>query len=248
MSYTLEVKIDGVLIAPCEIEEWEARRVLAVLPKLRRVLKLQAPAHPTPNDLPSLRAELLRLKEQCGRQGLRAVLRKEIRISGIFTKLIVALSGSRRRECVTEVSVVGANAKQIAMAIDDLMSSDTERNRLSNLVACPDHYVLEPRGQILEVIETTGGSPFPAQFFMHFGDESGVKSLRDPSYAYQSVGTARLADGSVIGGVRHQFRDDGNGAVARLMVEFPALTPGYMMREHQWHLACEFSHWLGGSI
>lgn len=247
MNCTLEVKIDGVPISQREIEEWEVRRIQTVLPKLRRVLKLQEPAHPPLNDLPLLRAQLLGLKEQCGRQRLRAILEKEIRISRLFTKFIAALSGSRRKQCVTEVRVMGGSAKQIALAIDDLMSCDTERNRLSNLLACPDHYVLEPRGQMLEVIETTGGSPFPAQFFMHFGDESGVRSLRDPSYAYQSVGTARLADGTVIGGVRHQFRDDENGAVARLMVEFPALTPGYMLREHQWHLACEFSHWLGGA-
>lgn len=79
---------------------------------------------------------------------------------------------------------------------------------------------------------------------MRFDDESGLKTPRDAAYAYQSAGTARLGDGTVIGGVRHQFRDEADGVLARLMVEFPAATPVRMIREHQWHLACEFSHWL----
>jgi hypothetical protein len=29
-----------------------------------------------------------------------------------------------------------------------------------------------------------------------------------------------------------------------LAVEFPAMTPGWMIRQHQWHLACEFTNWI----
>lgn len=244
MSGGLEVRIDGDPVAPERVEDWEIRRARSVLPKLRRLLGTEAADPRRSSDLGVLRAELLQLKKQCGRQRLRAALRGEMRISGFVTKLVLALSGSRRKQCVTEVRVAGCSARQISEAIDDLMCNDTQANRQSNLLACPDHYVLEAHGDTLEVIETTGGSPFPAQFFMRFDDESGLKTPRDPAYAYQSAGTARLSDGTVIGGVRHQFRDEAAGAMARLMVEFPAATPQRMIREHQWHLACEFSHWL----
>lgn len=245
MNDTLEVRIDGVVVTSAQIEDWEIRRARAVLAKLRRMLKLEPTAQPSSDDLASLRVELLRLKEHCGRQGLRDGLRGGIRITGFVSKLTVLLSGDSRKQCVTEVRVSRCGAKQVSQAIDDLMRNDTQVNRHSNLLACPDHYVLEPRGDVLEVIETTGGSPFPAQFFMRFEDESGLKTPRDSVYPYQSVGTARLADGTAIGGVRHQIRDDEDGALVRLMVEFPSMVPQHMIREHQWHLACEFSHWLG---
>ncbi len=244
MNDTLEVRIDGVVVTSAQIEGWEIRRARAVLAKLRRMLKLEATGRPL-DDLASLRAELLRLKEQCGRQGLRDGLRGGIRFTGFVSKLTVLLSGDGRKQCVTEVRVPRCGAKQVSQAIDDLMCNDTYANRRCNLLACPDHYVLELRGDVLEVIETTGGSPFPTQFFMRFEDESGLKTPRDAAYPYQSAGTARLADGSIVGGVRHQIRDDQDGVLVRLMVEFPSMVPQHMIREHQWPLACEFSHWLG---
>lgn len=244
MSSHLEVRIDGVLATPVQIEHWERRRLQAVLAKLRRMLKVTAPAHGDADDLPSQREELLRLKEQLGRSGLREALGGSLRMAAFATKLMVRLSGSRRKQCVVEVRVAQCNAQQLSQGIDDLMANDTAANRRVNLLVCPDHYVLEPRANVLEVIETTGGSPFPAQFFMQFDDDSGVKTPRDAAFPHQSTGTARLSDGTVIGGVRHQFRDDGNGTLIRLMVEFPQPTLQHMIREHQWHLACEFTHWV----
>ena len=52
------------------------------------------------------------------------------------------------------------------------------------------------------------------------------------------------AGGVPIGGVRHLFRDEPNGFRARLTVEFPLTMPSYMIRQHRWHLACEFSNWI----
>ena len=244
MSSNLEVRIDGVLISPIQIENWERRRLQAVLARLRRVLQVKAPACGDPADLPSQREELLRFKEQLGRSGVRKTLNGSLRMAGFATKLLVRLSGSRRKQCVVEMRVANCSAQQLSQGIDDLMANDTAANRRVNLLACPDHYLMEPRGNVLEVIETTGGSPLPAQFFMQFDDDSGLMTPRDAAFPYQSTGTARLSDGTVIGGVRHQFRDEGNGALIRLMVEFPQPTLQHMIREHQWHLACEFSHWI----
>jgi hypothetical protein len=248
MNANLEVRIDGVHVTTAQIECWETRRARSVLLKLRRMLKAYPAAEPQTEGVQSLRAELVRLKEQCGRVALRAALRNEVRIAGLSSKLLLLLSGSGRKQCVTEVRVHGCSAAQISQVVDDLMCKDTMTNRQSNLLACPDHYLLEPRGDVLEVIESTGGSPFASQFFMRFDDESGLMTSRDPAFSFQSAGTARLKSGKIIGGVRHQFRDECEGAFVRLMVEFPSLTPQRMIREHQWHLACEFSHWLREAI
>jgi hypothetical protein len=68
-----------------------------------------------------------------------------------------------RRLLGLELRVAGCSAKRISEVIDDLMLNDTQANRQSNLLACPDHYLLQARGDALEVIETTGGSPFPGR-------------------------------------------------------------------------------------
>lgn len=47
------------------------------------------------------------------------------------------------------------------------MLEQSRENNQVNLSACPDHYVLRPFGENeLEVIETTGNSPFPVQFLL----------------------------------------------------------------------------------
>ncbi|WP_280259454.1 hypothetical protein [Nocardia abscessus] len=67
----------------------------------------------------------------------------------------------------------------------------------------------------------------------------------DPTYPISVTGTATLADGTVIGGVRHQFRDEpGGGFRSRLAVAFPAAVPGLYIAEHQWHLACGSGNWI----
>ncbi len=244
MGSPLEVRIDGTLITPDQVEGWERRRAKAVLKTLRKALKVKGGSRDDPNDLQAQRAELLELKERLGRSDLRTALGGSMRMSAAMTKLVVRLSGAKRKQCVVEIRVADCSAKALSGHIDDLMGRDTAANRKVNLSVCPDHYLLEPRGDVLEVIETTGGAPCPAQFFLRFNDETGLKTPRDPSFPYQSAGTARLADGTVIGGVRHQFRNEGGNTLMRLMVEFPQLTLGSMIREHQWHLACEFTNWV----
>lgn len=124
------------------------------------------------------------------------------------------------------------------------MSKDTEKYKRVNLNVCSDHYVLTTYNGTLEVIETAGCSPVPSQFFITLGEEAGIKEPRDLSYEYQSVGIARLKDGTVLGGVRHQFKNTETGVKARLLVEFPAICPKILIREHQKHLATEWASWI----
>lgn len=244
MLEKLEVRINGGVVSKSEIESWELRRARSVLGSLCRVLKVPHPNSAPNADLAQVRRALVGVKQSVSRDAMRNALRRRTSISAFMTRLMLRVAGSRRKACVVEVMVRGSTAALVSRTIDALMNGDSAESRATNLLACPDHYLLEPCGDILEVIETTGGSPLPAQFFMRFDDESGLTTPRDAAFSHQSAGTARLQDGTVIGGVRHQFRDDGKDAFVRLLVEFPAGTPKRMISEHQMHLACEFSHWL----
>lgn len=242
---SIEIYVDGSRLPGEIVQAWEKKRALTVHRKLLRTIGLRQEEDSKSWSLERLRKENTDVKVGVGRNGLRAALMRDIKISGAVTKLIVLLSRGRRKQCVTEIFFQGIPAKEVFERIDDLMLHDNAVNNSVNLNACPDHYVLEPHdGTTLEVVETTGGSPFAAQFFLRYGDGSGLISTADPLFPYQSFGTARSKDGLSIGGIRHQFRDIGPKVNARLMVEFPAATPNFMIKQHQLHLACEFTNWI----
>jgi hypothetical protein len=113
------------------------------------------------------------------------------------------------------------------------------------LDACPDHYIImrDSQGRQL-VVETTGGAPLPGEFTVDYSDVSSLHTQADPTYPHQVAGVARLGDGLAIGGVRHQFRQEGDGFRALLTVEFPRRVPRKMIAEHRWHLAVEFANWI----
>jgi hypothetical protein len=67
---------------------------------------------------------------------------------------------------------------------------------------------------------------------------------RDHAFPVEASGVARTGGELAIGGVRHKFRDEADGFRARLCVEFPWLTAPYLIAQHRWHLACEFSNWI----
>lgn len=240
----LTVFIDKAHIPGEEIDAWELTRAKAVLRLLEKRFKVRIRCDVHSADLVTLREECVRAKSEIGRTQLRAGLANLTSLSAMSTKLVSWLSFGRRKQCVTEIIVAGLDARTVAERIDELMCIDTPENDRANLGACPDHYVLEARNNQLEVIETTGGSPMPIQIFIRFNDAAGLKTEPTAGCAHESVGTARLKDGTIAGGVRHQFRDTEGGLHARLMVEFPTATPRKMIREHQFHLACEWSRWL----
>ena len=80
--------------------------------------------------------------------------------------------------------------------------------------------------------------------FFDASDLSTLTTTADAGFRTQWTGVARIADGTPVGGVRHQFQDEPVGFHARLTVEFPLMTPAFMIRAHQWHLACEFCNWI----
>lgn len=134
------------------------------------------------------------------------------------------------------------SASRFARWFEDRNVLNDERVMLS---ACPDHYIIarDSRGRQL-VVETTGGAPLPGQFTVDYADVSSLLTQADPTYPYQVAGVARLDDSLAIGGVRHQFRQEGDGFRALLTVEFPGRVPRKMIAEHRWHLAVEFANWI----
>src|SRR5699024_10213742 len=144
--------------------------------------------------------QLTNIKMNHSYQEMYNKLKSKLKLSEVIMRMGAILSGNRRKFSRTEIYLDGITAAEAIESIDNLMLNPSEENNRVNLSACSDHYTLRPLGENeLEVIETTGNSPVPVQFFIAFNDEMGLQTPRDYSYAYQSVGVARMRDGTVIG-------------------------------------------------
>lgn len=221
-------------ISRSKVLDWEARRAKKAL----RRLDAPIPA----GEIEVLRAAVVDTRAALGRAEIERRLDRQIRWSDRVTRAIARASGTHRRISQIELVAPGCTADQLPSWYLDRMKAD---DQAVFLAACPDHHLFRPTpdgGQ--EVWETTGGSPIASRFFFTLDDTDTLVTPADPAYPVQMTGSARLADGTLIGGIRHQFRDDNHGLRARLTVEFPWLIGPVAPAAHRWHLACEFSQWI----
>lgn len=238
MAIDLEIFIEGQRIASDQVENWERRSAAKALRKL---------GVPSGNqDLEQLRQQLLDRKHALGHGGIRALLRRELALSDLVARLVARLSRGRRRYSVIEIFSPVGNAEAFANWFEEVARLNREDVMIA---ALPEHYLIatDAVGR-QEVIETNGGAPMAARFFVDYTDLSSLVSEADPDYPIQVAGVARAPNGAAIGGVRHQFRNEGTGFRAKLTVEFPSLIMPSVVAGHRWHLACEFSNWIRAAI
>lgn len=157
--------------------------------------------------------------------------------------MLARASRGRRRLSQVELLVPWAKADQLPAWYAEKAEADEEIVFLS---ATPDHHLFRPikDPNRQEVWETTGGSPLASRFFIEIDSTEGLLTQPDATYPVQMAGCARLANGTVVGGVRHQFRDEQDGTRVLLAVEFPWLMGPAGPAAHRWHLASEFANWF----
>ncbi|KAF9173568.1 hypothetical protein BGX21_004003 [Mortierella sp. AD011] len=236
---------DGKVVPYKTINEWEAKRLTHATNFVRRQLGMKEPLGVQTMD--EQRSRLAEMKIEMGEDKVRKMLGFYLGFSQFMIEIVSFLSFGRRKYSVVEVTVSDVDISPSAFydkLIHIMMDDSVEYSRM-RLMACPDHYLLANAGEnTQEVIETTGGSPLPIQFYICNGDSEGLRSQKDSTYDVQFFGVARTKRGTPIGGVRHQIRQEVNGLRLKLLVEFPVLIPNWMIRQHQKHLMCEFGHWI----
>ena len=218
-----------------EVRGWELGRARSVARKLR--------VPEPPHDLAELNRRLVDRKLELGHAGIELLLDRQLAVSDRVGRASAAISRGRRRVCAAELSCETGVAEIVPAWYARTIAANQEEPLIA---ACPDHYLsrTNPDGT-QEVIETTGGSPLPVRMFFDDLDTTSITTPVDAAFPTQWVSVARAADGTAIGGVRHQFRDRaGGGFDVRLTVEFPLTTLPHMIAAHRWHLACEFSNWI----
>jgi hypothetical protein len=227
--------IGGRSVSRGEVLAWEARRAGRVCKKLG----IDVPS----GDVVTRREALVARKLELGHEALERLLARELRWSARTSRLLTGLSRGRRRLCTVELTGTAGSAEAMPGYYQRAMETSDEA---ALLAACPDHYILYAGVDGLQqVVETTGGSPLAARIFLDESDTGTVTTQANPAFPIQWVAVGRSsATGRPVGAIRHQFRDETDGFKARLIGEFPAATPPFLVRGHEWHLACEFSNWI----
>lgn len=234
----MKIIIDGKIISKQELDQWKKKSYSKAIKTLKQKVVII-------DDMDIMARNLTEIKMQYSYNEMVKLLKNKLWLSEKFMKLACTVSRGKRKFSITEIEMSGISAKEIIDGIDTLMLTQSRKNDEVNLSACPEHYVLRPLGEnTLEVIETTGNSPLPVQFFIEYDNKTGIQTPRDSSYEYQSTGIARLKNGTLLGGVRHQFKETKDGFKARLVVEFPSICPNSLIKAHRMHLGCEFSYWF----
>ncbi|KRN28076.1 hypothetical protein IV38_GL001526 [Lactobacillus selangorensis] len=244
-------EMDGQVIPAKVILDWEFRRLRVSYNLLRHqqgvVFDPRMEKWFAQHEMAFIQNELVRVKLAMGMSDLRRVLRGRYEVGNAASVIAEKLSNGKRKFSITEIVVPNSQltpAEVIARLNDVMMINDPAHFAL-NIGANPDHYVLQASSDdVQEVLEVTGGSPLPTHFYAHYGDASGLCSTLSAGYSAQLFGAARLKDGTIIGGVRHQVKKEASGFRFKAVVEFPSLLPDFMIHDHQIHLACEFGHWL----
>jgi len=161
----IDTYIDGRLVAPAEVQDWESRRAAAVLKKLTSRVGKLGMAELLPGvdlarldtaDAQALRDVLVTAKLHLGHAGIYAILKHELALSERMARIAVAASRGGSTYSAIRLVVPDCSASHFGAWFDGLTSTNAEAEMIA---ACPDHYLLRglPDGR-QEVVETTGGS------------------------------------------------------------------------------------------
>jgi hypothetical protein len=188
-------KIDAIIAGKSrtrqEVQTWEDRRASAVMRKL-------SVDGPNMSRLERRRALLAR-KLALGHDGIRETLRRALSWSARIAQLTATLSGGRRKLSTCELVVGHGSAEAFCGWFRERARRGDEPPMLD---ACPDHYIIATSTDGKQVVvETTGGSPFASEFVIDYSDSRGIQTALDAAFPVRIVGTARLADGVIVGGV-----------------------------------------------
>lgn len=232
------IRVDGKIITEKEMTTWKKERIKDVTTKLELSPILDG-------DVDEMMDKLAKQKLQFTHEEIEEKLGKMLKKGNNLTKMAILLSGKKKKFCLCEIEIPGVSAEHALREYEKTQLVNTPEHNLINMRANPDHYYLHANTpKELEVIETCGNNVVPAQFYIRYGSEEGLRTPKDPKAAGQSAGVAVFKNGKLQGGVRHQFYDTPTGSLAKLCVEMPGMMSDELVHQHDMHLACEFGYWL----
>lgn len=243
LPFTFE--IDGQQYTKRELQVWQRKEYLKTAALLNRLFSSRVKLT---GDMPfvEVKGRVIVEKMRIGQDALKDELVNQTRLANLASVFGSTVSLGMRRTAIADIYLADSpiSAREMMMSFDKMMTTNSELNQFYNFKANPNHFYSFGNDEEQTVVEMTGGTRIANQFTLRYGDEKGLKTKRDLNFKFQDAGSGKLADGFVIGGVRHEMTDEGANFHARLQVEFPAVLPAFIIHQHAIHLLVEFSNWF----
>lgn len=191
-------------------------------------------------ELVRARHALAYLKDRIGDERMRELLAPDTDRMTSRVRDWTAASDGRWQNGVTELIVPGPSARVFHDWYDRAMA---ERREVVLRAGHPEHFVLSPGDDGIEVVENIGETELPWRIF--------YRSLPDDAFpvawneAYPIRFGAQIVDegGVRVGYTMHQSHDAADGMHLHLRTLLPEAAPRTLVERHLRHFAIEFTNW-----
>ncbi len=192
------------------------------------------------DELVRAKHALAYLQNRIGNAAMRDLLEEDIARTTAQVRDRVKRSGGRWRTGRVELIVPGPSAEAFHRWYENSMAEQREETLRAGH---PEHFVLQPGKDGIEVVENIGETALPWRVF--------YRSLPDDAFPMPWKGRYPVrfgaeivdGDGQRVGYTMHQSRDDTDGLHLLLQTVLPEAAPATLIERHLRHFAIEFRNW-----
>ncbi len=192
------------------------------------------------DELARARHALAYLKMRIGNAAMRDLLARDIDATTRQARAWVEASSGRWRTGVTELVVPGPPATDFHRWYERAMA---ERREPVLRAGHPEHFVLSPGEQGIEVVENVGETDLPWRIFYRSLPDGAFPLPWEPGYPVRFGAELVDGDGLRVGYTMHQARDAGDGMHLHMRTLLPEAAPQELVDRHLRHFAIEFTNW-----
>ena len=191
-------------------------------------------------ELVRARHALAYLKERIGDAAMRDLVARDIDATTKQVRAWVAASAGKWRTGVIELTVPGPPASAFHRWYEGAMA---ERREAVLRAGHPEHLVLSPGDQAIEVIENVGETDLPWRIFYRALPDDAFPVAWEAGYPVRFGAEIVDGDGLRVGFTMHQGRDAPDGMHLHMRTLLPDAAPQELVLRHLRHFAIEFTNW-----
>ena len=191
-------------------------------------------------ELARSRHALAYLKARIGNTAMRELLADDIALTTAQVRDWVERSAGRWRTAQVELIVPGPSAEAFHRWYDRAMA---ERREAVLRAGHPEHFVLHPGDDGIEVVENVGETDLPWRIIYRSLPEDAFPLPWADGYAVRFGAEVVDGEGLRVGYTMHHSRDAEDGMHLLLRTLLPEAAPPSLIERHLRHFAIEFTNW-----
>ncbi len=191
-------------------------------------------------ELARSRHALAYLKARIGDAAMRDLLADDLASTTALVRDWVEQSAGRWRTDRVELIVPGPSAEAFHCWYERAMA---ERREAVLRAGHPEHFVLHPTDDGIEVVENVGETDLPWRIFYRSLPDDAFPLPWAEGYPVRFGAEIVNVDGLRVGYTMHQSRDAEDGMHLLLRTLLPQAAPPSLVERHLRHFAIEFTNW-----